>query len=285
MSITLRTVSPQAAYSVTIKAPYHGYTTTVRMGLHYSRTQAGWVIGDDGSTYDSRTCEIPTWLLDNTDQLALNTFLNDVDIGRGNNFQLELGASASGFFPFGADLGDKNNFIVSIIDFDRKGAQLNPYLHHLNSLTIAYVSGSSSAYTPASAEAEGTLQIGTVTTLRPVQTMPQAVQEQSILREVSRGGVVTSCDLGTSGDYVETALDLEMRPGNCAALITYLLTARGGDITVITPANTWLFGLPNDYMGTYTTRLLSPEIKITHDNFNLFKTQIKLWMKSNDTLH
>jgi len=285
MSITLRTISPQAAYSVTIKQPYFMYDTIIRMGLHYSRTQSGWVIGDDGSAYDSRICEIPTWLLDATDQLALNTFLNDVDIGRGNNFQLELGATACGFFPFGADKGDKTNFIVSILEFDRKGAQLNPYLQHLNTLKIAYVSGPSSAYTLETAEAEGSLEIGTVTTLRNVQTLPQAVQEQSIIREVSRGGVVTSVDLGTSGDYVETALDLEMRPGNCAALITYLTSARGGDITVTTPANTWLFGLPNDYMGTYTTKLLSNELKITHDNFNLFKMQIKLWMKSNDTLH
>ena len=284
MSITLRTIAPQAAYSVTIKQPYFMYDTIISMGLHYSRTQAGYKIGDDGAAYDYRICEIPTWLLDQTDQLALNTFFSDPDIGRGNNFQLELG-TASGFFPFGADKGDSTNFICSLLNFDRKGAQLNPYLQHLNTISLVYVSGPSSAYTPASAEAEGSLQIGTVTTLRNVQTFPQAVLEQSIIREVSRGGVVSSCDLGTSGDLVETALDLELRPGNCAALIMYLLTARAGDITVVTPANTWLFGLPNDYMGTYTTKLLSPEIKITHDNFNLFKAQLKLWMKSNDTLH
>lgn len=284
MSITLRTITPQAAYSVTIKQPYFGYIVSITMGLHYSRTQAGYKIGDDGSTYDSRICEIPTWILDNTDQLALNTFFNDIDIGRGNNFQLELGTT-SGFFPFGADKGDSTNFICSLVDFDRKGAQLNPYLHHLNSLKLAYVSGPSSAYTPASKENEGTLQIGTVTTLRPVQTFPQVTQDQSVIRAVSRGGVVTSVDLGTSGDLVETALDLELRLGNCAALIAYLLAIRAGDIPVVTPGYTWLFGLPNDYMGNYTTKLLSPEIKIVHDRFNLFKTQLKLWMKSNDTLH
>lgn len=285
MSITLRTVSPQAAYSVTIKQPYFGYSTRIRMGLHYSRTQAGYKIGDDGASYDSRICEIPTWILDATDQLALNTFLNDIAIGRGNNFQLELGATASGFFPFGADKGDKNNFICTLVDFERKGAQLNPYLQHSNSLSIAYVSGPSSAYTPPVVESEGTLSIGTVTTLRPVQTFPQATQEMAIIREVSRGGSVSSVDLGTQGDHVETALDLEMRTGNCAALITYLLTARSGDIAVSTPAYTWLFGLPNDYMGDYTTKLLNGEIVITHDRHDLFKTQLKLWMKSNDTLH
>jgi hypothetical protein len=258
------------------------YTTIIRMGLHYSRTQAGYKIGDDGAAYDSRVCEIPTWILGMNDQTELNEFFNNPLIGRGNNFQLELG-TASGFFPFGADKGDSSNFIVSLLEFDRKGAQLNPFLHHLNSIKLVYVSGPSSAYTPAGKEAEGSLQIGTVTTLRNIQTFPQALQEQAIVREVSRSGVGSSVDQRTSGDLVETALDLELRPGNCAALITYLLSARGGDITVVTPAATWLFGVPNSHAGTYAVKLLSPEIKITHDNFNLFKTQIKLWMKSNDT--
>lgn len=284
MSITLATIAPQAAASVTIKQPYFGYSTAIRMDLRYSRTTTGYKIGDN-STADVRICEIPTWLLDATDALALSEFFNNVEKGRGNNFTIALGANASGFFPFGPDKGDKNTFTCSLLEFDRKGVQLNPFLQHLNSIKLVYVSGPSAAYTPPTAEAEGSLEIGTVTTLRNVQTFPQVLQEQSIIREVSRGGVVSSVDLGTTGDYVETALDLELRPGNCAALIAYLLSARGGDITVTTPANTWLFGMPNDYMGTYTTKLLSPELKITHDNFNLFKMQIKLWMKSNNTLH
>lgn len=276
MSVTL---TPSVGSPITIKQPYFMYSTILRMGLHYSRVYGGYKMGDDGAAYDSRVCEIPTWLLDATDQLALNTFFNDLTLGRGNNFTLGLGTS-SGFFPFGADKGDSSNFVCSLLEFDRKGAQLNPYLQHLNSVKFQYVSGPSSAYTPPAAETEGTLQIGTVTTLRPVQTFPQAVLEQAIAREVSRSGAVSSTDLGTSGDLVTTDLDLELRPGNCAALITYLLSARGADISIVTPANTYLFGRPYLDDATYVTRLLSPEIKITHDNYNLFKTRLKFWMKS-----
>lgn len=258
------------------------YVTTIRMGLHYSRTQAQYKVGDDGSTFDVRVCEIPTWLLSSTDQLALDTFFSDPDIGRGNNFKLDLG-TASGFFPFGTDKGDSSIFTCSLLEYDRKGAQLNPYLQHHNSLKLVYVSGPVDAYTPHTAEIEGSLSIGTVTTLKPVQSFPQVVQEQSIIREVSRGGVCTSVDLGLLGDLVESDLDLELRPGNCAALITYLLSARNGDIPIVTPGNTFLFGNQNYGGGTYTTKLLTPEIKITHDRFNLFKTRLRFWMKSNDT--
>lgn len=284
MSITLATIAPQAAYSITIKQPYFGYSTSISMDLRYSRTQAGYKIGDNAIP-DTRICEIPTWLLDATDQLALSTFFNDLDIGRGNNFTMALGSDASGFFPFGPDKGDKNTFVCSLLEHDKKGIQLNPYQQWLNTFKIVYVSGPSSAYTPASAEAEGTLSIGTVTTLRPCQTFPQALHEQGVIREVSRGGLVSSVDLGGSGDLYETDLDLDMRPGNAAALITYLTTVRNGDIDVSTPANTWLFGMEHSYMGDYTCKNLSPKLTITHDNFNLFKMRIKLWMKSDDTLH
>jgi hypothetical protein len=263
---------------VTIKQPYFGYTSIVRMGLHYSRTQAKYKIGDDGATFDVRICEIPTWLLDITDQLSLEAFFENTLIGRGNNFQFELGTN-SGFFPFGADKGDSSNFICSLLDYSRQGIQLNPFLQHLNTIKFVYVSGPSSAYTQATVEDEGDLSIGSVATLRNVQTFPQVDYDQAIYREVSRGGVVSSIDLGTSADLVETDLDLEMRPGNCAALISFLLSVRAADINIGTPGNTYLFGATNYDAGLYRTKLLSPEIKITHDNFNLFKTRLKFWMK------
>jgi hypothetical protein len=136
------------------------------------------------------------------------------------------------------------------------------------------------AYTPASAESEGTLAIGTVSTLRPVQTFPDVLFDAPIIREVSRGGVLTSTDIGTSADTIESTLSLEMRPGNAAALMAYLQSARGGDITITTPANTWLFGIDGLNSATYICKLLSSEITVTHDNFNLFKMSIKLWLKS-----
>jgi hypothetical protein len=93
MSVTLT----QGASSITIKEPYFMYTSTLRMGLHYSRVYGGYKIRDDGVAYDTRICNIDTWLLSEDDQFKLFNFLNDMSKGRGNNITLTL-ASGSGFF-------------------------------------------------------------------------------------------------------------------------------------------------------------------------------------------
>lgn len=280
MSVTLS----QGSSSVTIKQPYYGYQSTLRMGLHYSRVNGAYKIRDDGAIYDSRRCDIDTWLLPADQQNALYAFLNDVTKGRGNNITMSLGSN-SGFFPFLPDKGDSGDFVCSVIEYSPGQAQLNPYLQHSNKISLMLVTAP--AYTPPASENEGSLQIGTVTTLRPVQSFPDVTNDFSIVREVSRGGVVSSVDIGTSVDVIETNLSLEMRPGNAAALITYLQSIRNGDITINAPRNTWLFGIGCDSVGLnggeggeYTCKLLSNEIIVTHDNFNLFKTSIKLWKKS-----
>jgi hypothetical protein len=271
----------QGGNSITVKAPEYGYESAIAMNLHYSRVQNGYKVGDDGAAYDSRYCTVPSWLMDSADMLELSEFFNNLDKGRGQNFTLGLG-SGSGFFPFGADKGDVGNFVCSLWDHKKDGAMFSPFRYFQNSMTFYLVTAP--AYTTGSAETEGTLAIGTVTTLRHPQTLPKPTHEQGIIRAVSRGGSVSSVDLGGSGDVYETDLDLTMKRGNCAALISYLTgTGRGGDITVVSPTNSWMFGIGQYSAGTYTTKLLTPEIKIKHESTNKFSTTLKFWMKSNDT--
>ena len=266
----------QGGNTITVKAPEYGYDTTIGMNLHYSRVQNGYKVGDDGATYDSRYCTVPSWLMDSTDMLELSEFFNKLDKGRGQDFTLGLG-SGSGFFPFGADKGDVGDFICSLWDHKKGGAMFSPFRYFQNSMTFYMVSAP--AYSPGAAETEGTLSIGTVTTLRHPQTLPKPMHEQGIIRAVSRGGSVSSVDLGGSGDVYESDLDLTMKRGNCAALITYLTGAssagRAGDITVVSPSGSWLFGIDQLSAGTYTTKLLTPEIKIKHESTNRFSTTLK----------
>ena len=275
MSITLTYGSD----SITIKQPYFGYRSTLRMPFHYSRTTTGYKVRDDGTANDIRMCDISTWLLDATDQAALYEFLNNTAKGRCNNFTMALGETPSGFFPFGPDKGDTGFFECSVLRYDPKNAQLNPYLQHDNGIVIV-LKTALSAYTPAAKEAEGTLQIGTLTTLRPVQSFPMLNIDRPIVSEMTRSGLVYSVDIGNSGDVYESTLSLEMRAGNAAALITYLQATRAGDITITTPTNTWLFGIAKGSSGTYTVKLISGEITMIHDRFDLFKTDLKLWFKA-----
>lgn len=279
MSITLT----QGATSITISQPYFGYSTIIKMGLHYARTSIGYQIWDDTATYDSRLCKIPTWLLSASDQAALRGFIQGLTLGRGQAFTLNLGATASGFFPFGPDYGDIGSFQVELWENRYDGVTINPYLQHQNEVTLAYVSGPTPAYTPAGAENEGTLQIGTVTTLRPLQSEAKPTREPMNIRTISRSGVVEWVDGGPASDVYEADCPLHCRPGNAAALISYLVgTARGADITVVTPANTFLFGEDQGSSGTYTVKNLTNEIAVTHDRYDLFTTQLRFWMKSKD---
>lgn len=273
MSITLT----YSGNSITIQQPYFGYSTEIVMGLHYSKTTSGYKIGDDGAAYDYRICNIPVWMLDYTDQLALSDFFNDITKGRGNNFTMTL-ASGSGFFPFGADKGDEGSFTCSLLDHQKGGVIQQPYLQHENSFKVVLVTAP--AYTPASAEDEGGLSIGTVTTLRPFQVFPRPTNYQNIVREITRGGVVGSVDIGSTADFVETDIDLEMREGNCAALITYLTTTRNSQFNITGATNQYLFGIDYSYDGTYTVKNLTNRIIITHDNYDRFTTSLKLFLVS-----
>jgi hypothetical protein len=272
----------QGANTITVKAPEYGYESAIAMNLHYSRVHGGYKIGDDGSVYDSRYCIIPSWLMDSTDMLEMSNFFNDMSKGRGQNFTLGLGAT-SGFYPFGCDFGESGNFICSLWDHKKEGSSFSPYRYFKNAITFYWVSGG--ADPDYDVETEGSLQVGTVTTLRHPQTLPKPGHEQAIVRAVSRSGLVSSVDLGGTGDVYESELPLIMKRGNCAALITYLTgSGRGSDIQVKTPANSWMFGIDNyQCAGTFTTKLLTPEIKIRHDSVNRFSTTLNFWMKSNDT--
>jgi hypothetical protein len=253
----------------------------VGLGLHYSRVWGGYKVGDDGAAYDQRYCSIPTWLLDPTDQYELAEFFNNLTKGRGNTFTLGLG-TASGFFPFGVDKGDTGNFVCSVFQHTKSGPTFSPYRYHGNAFVFYLVTAP--AYSAAAAETEGTLSIGTVTTLRHPQVLPRSAHEQSIIRAVSRGGVVSSVDLGSTVDTYETEIELRMKRGNTAALLTYLTgTGRGGDITVVSPTNSYLFGIDQSSAGTYATKLLTPTIIVKHTAENVFMSTLKFWMKSNNT--
>jgi len=167
---------------------------------------------------------------------------------------------------------------VSVVDYQKKGVLQQPYLQHENSIELMLVSAP--GYTPVSVEDEGDLQIGTVSTLRPFQVFPKPNDFINIVRNISRGGVVSNVDIGNSTDIYESEIQLDLRQGNCAALIAYLLSIRGSDFNIIPVSNSWIFGIDNSGTATYTCKNLTNQIEIVHDNFNHWIMNLKLWMKA-----
>jgi hypothetical protein len=272
--------------AITIRRPDFGYTTSIKMRLHFAKIDyelnSGSIrIWDDGASYDSRHCKISQWLLNTTEQNDFVTFMNDTLKGRCEELIMKLGSTPSGFFPFGADLGDKGDFHVRVpVDGYKEGKLLyDPLRWWENDITFCLVPGSTlPSYTPPAAENEGSLLIGTVAHLLCPQESCESEHLQAIINSLTGNGGVDFIDKGTVIDDYQTVLPLEMRPGNCASLITFLTGAdgRAKAFHIECPANQFPFGIQFSDIYYLTVTLMSGVLEINHVNFNRFLLKLKL---------
>jgi hypothetical protein len=265
---------------LTLSTPLFGYETTVRMPLSITELEDGIAIWDsatDGSL-DARICKA-TLLLSEAEAASVATFFNNATYGRGEAFVLNLGATASGFFPFGPDKGDIGSFTVQLIEQKQIGIQESPRLRFLHEITLALVSAPSYSL-PAQVD-DGPFQIGTVDGLRfPVGGFRPDVSH-GIRQDLTRSGVVSRLDLGALADTAKTEFDIECRQDKAAALIVYLTStsARGVTFTMVCPVNSWPFGAEYAQSGSFNVALTSPEIKIKHDRHNGFFVGLSLFKR------
>ena len=251
------------------------------MRLHFAKVPPYDSIWDDGAVYDSRKCKISGWLINATEQAELIEFLNNLTKGRNNQITLKLGATSSGFFPFGADYGDKGDFIIWIPPIDYKeGKQLyDPLRWWENDLTFCLVPQSAlPSYTPATAENEGSLQIGTVAHLLCPQELFDSRHIQALVASVTGDGTVDFVDKSSLIDELETVVPLQMRNGNCAALITFLTGAgeRKQTFEITTPNGSFPFGIQHDSTFPFYVNLADGLLEITHINNQRFDMKLKL---------
>jgi hypothetical protein len=267
--------------TIEIRRPDFGYSTAVNMRLHYANT-IGSDIWDDGASYDSRQCRIKQWLMTKTEHDDLMEFLNNIDKGRGNSITLKLGSTSTGFFPFGADYGDKGDFSIRVPTIDYKeGKHLYDPLHWWeNDLMFCLVPGSTlPSYTPPAAENEGEMEIGTVAHLLCPQTPPSPLHIRGLNSSITNNGTVDFFESGVDSDSWETDIPIEMRTGNCAALIKFLTGAegRGNLFGFVPPLNLFPFGY-HEYgeFSYFDVYLLTNKIEIAHVNYEKFLTTIRL---------
>lgn len=257
--------------SITVKNPQYGYTVGLNLSLlvhRYGQSVSSW---DNGSEFDFRTVEMEL-LLPDTETVALSDFLRDAD-ARTQPFTLRLPAN-SGFYPAGPDKTDHGDFTVALIEHNQSGMRLRPYKWFSSRLRLM-VQSSPSTSIPAAVK-QGPFAIGTVSGLRYPSIQPTA--EHGITRSVTLGGSVTN--VNTGADEYTTRISQPCNVSKAAALVDYLQTARGGDISVTAPANYYLFGADNGNSGIYTTRLLNNVIPITHKNFNQFRVDLELFKQA-----
>lgn len=271
--------------SVAVDAPEFGYECQVRMPLIFSERMNKTVgVFDAGAIYDNRFC-MCRFLLNAADSLAFVTFFNDVTKGRGNDVTLSLGATASGFFPFGPDLGDIGDFTVRLLTMKPSGQLLEPLRWWRLDATFLLISGPSPAYSLPSSVDYGNIQIGTIQNLR----YPEGTFESEAIYSVeniplsSPGAEVV--DLGNAADSHRVAFTLNATQAAMANLVNYLVTTPRDSVNktynpfnIITQSNQFIYGIQNSGSGTYSSHLLSNVLSIKHNNFDQFDLDLNLRM-------
>lgn len=272
--------------TIELRRPGFGYSTNINMGLHFGDVPifGDVAVWDDGAVYDHRSCQIRQWLINKTEHFALTEFLNDVGKGRGeNHITLKLGATSSGFFPFGADYGDKGDFIIEVPTNDfKEGHNLyDPFRWWENEIVFRLVPGSPlPSYTPPAAESEGVLAIGSVAHLLCPQQAPMPNHTRVISSSKTNNGSTDFVDVGSSIDEWESTIPLEMRTGNTAAIISFLTgsSGRGNLFSISVPDYLYPFGYIGSAseMTTMDAQLFMDKLQIVHANNERFTMDLKL---------
>jgi hypothetical protein len=276
MSIyTLQFVS--GVNTITIRMPDFGYTTEIHMPIYSAQKHPfGYTFFDVDSTggSDYRVLSTSNWLLTPAEKSALNGFFNDPDVGRCETVTMRLGASPTGFFPFGPDKGDKGDFTVRLLEQNQGGATYSPLIYFRDELKFIMVTAP--AYTPGAQTTEGPFQIGNITGLMPPQIDIKAQSQYNCVQSLSRNGTPYLMDGLNISDSYETSFEQWCNDTNAAALVAYLVnTIRTEHVDITSGSNYYLFGIDNVSSGTYKCNFLGSEmtkneiiLKLNHNRYN-----------------
>lgn len=264
--------------------PQYGYSSILHLPMHFFKTQRISKYWDDGSEYDFRMCEIPSWQMNAADQANFMLFVDNYYTGRGTlDIQMDLGSTPSGFFPFGVDLGDKGIFHVQIMEVGESGVKYAPWQWFQNSLKLMLIPGSTlPAYTPPTPEDEGPLhiyfdsyQLYGLKLLSPQQPA-EPEHAMAIHPVITRNGSVFYTDLSGAGDTFRSNLPLIMKAGNAAYLFKYARQYRTGFLEILPLEKSYIFGMELDAPYEFIALLIQNEIKIVHEAKCKFSTSLAL---------
>lgn len=254
-------------HPVTLPQPEFGYRVEMSMPLVYSRRLDGsYGIKDASNSYDRRKCLDLRLTLDETQARDLYKLLREDDRGRGSTLTLQLGATATGFFPFGPDKGDANSFTcrARIVNSDKM--HLEPWRYFQPTLELAYVSGPDSAYTWSDTVHDGTLQVGRIGGVGYPQDGYKVSADYGVEDTITQAGNAYENDFGEAAESYETRPALYGRYSKMASLVNHLLAVvRGNNMTVVFPDYSYPWGPHNDASGSFTVQPLYTSINPTND--------------------
>jgi hypothetical protein len=239
--------------------PLYGYESTIKHDWTVvTRSDLSKGIYDAGATYDIYQCRVSFLLPESEVDKLLTLYASSA---RGEEVVLTC---SDGFFPFSPFRGD-GEFTVRIVDLQQGGRRLSD--RYPITLTLVNV-GAFPAYTPSAGVAQGILAIGTATGLPYPKNNYSPKIEYNLTEQILANQVFVNSN---TTDSFETDISLDLNTGKCASLVSELLTKRTGNTTITAGTNHYIFGYEKGD-GSYTTKRISPEIKIVHASHNKFLT-------------
>ena len=266
MSTTVTFTRGSSSY--TLYAPMYGYRSACQMDIQRTETGTGRVeTWDSGTEY--RMFE-GDFLVDATTRsavLALRNMVRDT----AHTLTLSLGVTASGFFPFGPDLGDTGDFVVKIIGIDDTGIKYSPWLTSAMSLRMLMVSAPE--YEMEDDFDEGDFFIGSLTGMAQPQESFTVSHERKYVSVVTKGGSHSPIDSGAGNDAKAAQFTVKARKPKAQALMDYLCIAmRGNSVAIDNTANLYPFGVTVASGGgsVISVRNNRSMIECVHEDFNLW---------------
>jgi hypothetical protein len=216
-------------------------------------------------------------------RLEINNFLRNPAVGRCETVTLRLGATATGFYPFGADLGDVGDFTVRVVDITQTGMLFSPMRHFNGKFNFLMVTAP--AYSLPTEVAQGNFEIGDVDGLMPPQRDVESESIYNYRTDITRGGTPYSVDGATASDAYITNFDVYCNKSKAGALLAYLVSSSGrtSDIDVVADSF-YMFGADVGASDTYSTKCLGSEYdetrivyRIRHDGSDRFIMPLMFW--------
>jgi hypothetical protein len=235
-------------------------------------------------TYDYRILNIPSWKLSATQKTALNAFLRDPTMGRGENFIIRQGATSTGFYSCGADYIDHGDTIVRVLEDNQGGVLSTPYKWFEDQLKFIIVTPPATASAPTGYD-EGEFYIGSCPYgFKMPQNEFSPESTYNLQTGISINGTPNSLDGPLSSDSWETTCTIECTTANAYYLITELLSKRTADIDILVDGDWYPFGADWPFGGSYTCKFLGSEmgekeivLRATHVGYDRWEIPLHFW--------
>jgi hypothetical protein len=266
--------SPQGSgTNYTFNNPLLGYTIDYHLSTKISKTANNqYSIWDNGVAYDKIILNC-TWLLNLSEAADFSDIFSDYLKSRGSLIDIIV-TTGSGFYPMGSQNGDNGTYTFIVVGYDQQSTTGNPSNQIYFNLKLQ-ATGTIPSYTPDSNINVGSLSVGTIDNLRYPDAYHTPDYSINFVAQATEDSSYYLIDR-LSGDKYESELNLVLPQSNMANLINYLKnTVRGNAVNIVTPANSYMFGIENSSTATYSCKLIQDVITQKHELYNRWSTTLK----------